>query len=363
MNYIGSKYSLLPFLDKCISSVIGKNTDNQVFCDLFSGTATVGRYFKKKGFRVIANDLQYYSYVLCKQYIENHKHLYFNGIKDEIFPKNEVQNRQNLNDSMINSVCSYLDNIEPIKGFVYTNFCKGDCRDGDDFRLYFSDHNGAKCDAIRIKIEEWYNANKLTHNEYYFLLATLLDNIDRVANTASVYGAFLKKIKSSAQKQFTMKPVEMIYNDMEHTVYNEDANQLIRKIKTDILYLDPPYNQRQYSANYHVLETIARYDNPELKGKTGMRDYSNQKSDYCNKRKVKETFEDLIMNANAKYIFLSYNNEGLMSFKEIKEIMQKRGEYGYFSKEYNRFKADNESNTRRIKTNTTTEYLHYVICR
>lgn len=127
--------------------------------------------------------------------------------------------------------------------------------------------------------------------------------------------------------------------------------------------MDPPYNQRQYSANYHVLETIARYDNPILKGKTGMRDYSNQKSKYSIKREVKKTFEDLIMNADAKYIFLSYNNEGLMSFEEIREIMSKRGEYGSFEKEYNRFKADNESENRHIKTNKTTEYLHYVICK
>mgnify|MGYP003468721641 CR=1 FL=1 len=89
--------------------------------------------------------------------------------------------------------------------------------------------------------------------------------------------------------------------------------------------MDPPYNQRQYSANYHVLETIARYDNPILKGKTGMRDYSNQKSKYSNKREVKKAFEDLIMNADAKYIFLSYNNEGLMSFDEIKEAYAEDG--------------------------------------
>ena len=354
MNYIGSKYSLLQFLDECISEVTKGSEENKVFCDLFSGTANVGKYFKKKGFQIIANDLQYYSYVLCKQYIDNHKPLLFNNIKEEL----SITEDENIKDK----VCSYLDTIDGVEGFVYNNFCKGKHTENEEYRLNFSDENGAKCDAIRQKIEHWHKERKITNNEYYFLLATLIENIDKVANTASVYGAFLKKIKSSAQKTLTMKPAEMIYNDKEHFVYNEDANKLIRKIKTDILYLDPPYNQRQYSANYHVLETIAKYDNPLLKGKTGMRDYSQQKSDYCNKRKVKEVFNDLIMNANAKYIFLSYNNEGLMSFEEIKQIMSKRGKYGCFSKQYNRFKADKESETRHIKTNITTEYLHYVIC-
>jgi len=352
MNYIGSKYSLLPFLDSCISEIT-TNDSNKVFCDLFSGTATVGKYFKKKGFQIIANDIQYYSYVLCKQYIGNHKQLMFDGIKEEV----------HIVKNPIDEVCKYLDSISLIEGFVFNNFCKGNKKEGEEYRLYYSDYNGKKCDAIRLKIETWYIENKITESEYFFLLTTLLENIDKVANTASVYGAFLKNIKKSAQKQFIMQPAEMIYNDIDHKVFNEDANELIRKIKADILYLDPPYNQRQYSANYHVLETIARYDNPILKGKTGMRDYSEQKSDYCNKHKVKETFDDLIMHANTKYIFLSYNNEGLMTFEEIKDIMSKRGVYGCFKKEYHRFKADNESKNRHIKANTTTEYLHYVICK
>lgn len=349
MNYIGSKYSLLPFLYESIEEVV--SNDCKVFCDLFAGTSVVGKYFKQKGFKIIANDLQYYSYVLCKQYIENHSKLHFNGIRNEVDIKNNPTAE----------VCAYLDNLPLIEGFVFENFCKGN--KNEEYRLYFSDYNGKKCDTIRMKIENWHNNNNITDGEYYFLLTTLLENVDKVANTASVYGAYLKKIKNSSQKPFIMKPTEMIYNDQEHYVYNEDANNLIRNIKTDILYLDPPYNQRQYSANYHVLETIAKYDNPQLKGKTGMRDYSMQKSVYCNKRKVKVAFEDLIKNTSAKYIFLSYNNEGLLTLDEIEQIMSEKGEYGYFSVQYNRFKADNESTIRHIKANHTTEYLHYVICK
>lgn len=357
MNYIGSKLSLLPFLDESISKVVKNLPNDATFCDLFSGTASVGKYFKKKGYHIIANDLQYYSYVLSRQYIGNHTELKFNGLK------NIWQNySQDLFTDRTALICAYLDNLQGIEGFVYNNFCKGNHKENEDYRLYFSDENGKKCDVIRTQIETWFVEKKINEDEYYFLLTTLLENIDKVANTTSVYGAFLKHIKKSAQKTLIMKPCEMIYNKNEHNVYNEDANILIHKIKTDILYLDPPYNSRQYSANYHVLETIARYDNPILYGKTGMRDYSKQKSEYCTKAKVISAFEDLIMNADAKYIFLSYNNEGLMSFEDIEKIMSKGGEYGYFEKKYSRFQADTKKH-RNIKANSTTEYLHYVICR
>jgi len=151
---------------------------------------------------------------------------------------------------------------------------------------------------------------------YYFLLASLLESADKVANTASVYGAFLKHFKKSAQKDLVLTSAKFEKNCNTHQVFNEDSNQLIKKIRGDILYLDPPYNQRQYGANYHLLNTIALYDDFETKGKTSMRDY--QRSNYCKKSEVKNNFEDLVKSADFKYIFLSYNNEGLMSFDCIK---------------------------------------------
>lgn len=163
------------------------------------------------------------------------------------------------------------------------------------------------------------------------MIASLLEVVDKHANTASVYGAFLKKLKSSAQKTFDFTPAKLLINDQDHIVYNMDANKLIKQITSDILYLDPPYNERQYASNYHLLETIAKYDNPVIKGKTGLRDYKEQKSEYCSKSSVKKAFADLIQNAKCKYIFLSYNNEGLLSLEDIKEIMSKKGKYGFFT--------------------------------
>jgi adenine-specific DNA-methyltransferase len=180
----------------------------------------------------------------------------------------------------------------------------------------------------------------------------LLESADKVANTASVYGAFLKHTKKSTLKELVLEPANFLENKNSHKVYNQDSNELIKEIKGDILYLDPPYNQRQYSANYHLLNTISIYDEFEPRGKTGMRDYN--RSDYSSKRVVNQSFEELIKNANFKYIFLSYNSEGLMSQDDIKNIMEQYGKYTLKQKKYKRFKTEN----RFHKDNSTLEYLH-----
>lgn len=135
---------------------------------------------------------------------------------------------------------------------------------------------------------------------------------------------------------------------------NEDANSLIKRIEGDILYLDPPYNSRQYSANYHLLNTIADYKSFTPKGKTELREYN--KSNYCSKAKVQHTFKDLIRNARFRYIVLSYNNEGIMPMQTIEQIMTKYGNYQMFQKEHQRFKADKTENKNHL-ADTTTEYL------
>ncbi len=223
------------------------------------------------------------------------------------------------------------------------------------FRQYFSDYNGKKIDAIRQKINEWNIKGRIGEDMYYFLLTSLIESADKVANTASVYGAFLKHLKKSASKKIVLKPAYFDIDGKNHDVYNEDSNLLIKKIQGDILYLDPPYNARQYGANYHLLNTIALYDNFIPKGKTGLREYN--KSKYCSKKTVAESFEELIANADFRYIFLSYNNEGLMTAKEVKEIMSKYGNYTLAVKDYQRFKADKTEN-RNHKADSTREYLH-----
>ena len=331
MNYIGSKYSLLDFLENTISQVTGiKDNSGCVFADLFAGTGVVGARYKEKGYKVISNDIQYYSYVLNKHYIENNK-------------------------PIDTSLLEYLNNLSGKKGFIFHNYCSGSgCG-----RNYFTDSNGMKCDAIRMELENLYVDNKIDEHTYFYFLASLINSIDKYANTASVYGAFLKHIKKSAQKDFKLELLPIV-EGYKGKVYNKDISLLIKDLSGDILYMDPPYNSRQYCTNYHVLETISKYDSPVLKGKTGLREYSAQKSKFCSKRTVLDMFEGVVSNADFRYIFLSYNNEGLMDFDSIEKIMSKYGKYSRFTQEYKRFKADKDEN-RNISSSSTVEYLHCLI--
>ncbi len=352
MNYIGSKKKLLPFLDKCIYEIT--QNDTFVLMDLFAGTGAVGQHFKQKGHAIIANDLQYYSYVLNKNYIENSQVLHFEGLFSEISELQSMEKAQRAG-----YVCHYLNQIEGKEGFIYQNYCSGGTANQDYQRQYFSDENGKKVDAIRQKIATWKENKLIKASEYYFLLASLLEGIDKVANTASVYGAFLKHLKKSAQKTFEMKPAYFEYSQQKQQVFNQNIEDIIQKVQGEVLYLDPPYNHRQYAPNYHLLETIAKYDAPILKGKTGLRDYSQQISKFAQKKAVVAAFEHLIQHTKAKFVFLSYNNEGLLKPEEIKKIMCQRGEYGVFEQTYARFKADKDEN-RSHKADSVNEYLHYL---
>jgi len=152
-----------------------------------------------------------------------------------------------------------------------------------------------------------------------------------------------------------LKPALFKSCNQHNEVYNQDGNQLIKNIKGTILYLDPPYNSRQYGANYHLLNTLSHYQNFVPKGLTGLPDY--KKSDYCKKNLVLKSFEDLIEQAQFKFIFLSYNNEGLMSEEQIKKTMKNYGHYQLEKQSYQRFKAD-KTESRKHKASQTTEYLH-----
>ncbi|ALV95969.1 DNA adenine methylase [Campylobacter jejuni] len=332
MNYIGSKVKLLDFLFESINDILAKsdiNLEQCTFIDLFAGTSAVGKKFKNKVEKVISNDKEFYSFVLAKNYIEN-----------TVKIKRSKELIKELNN---------IAKINPIKGKIYKHYSLG----GGENRQYFSDFNAMKIDSMRIKISEWKYDNFINEKECYFLLASLLESADKVANTASVYGAFLKHLKPSAQKELILLPAEFECTHTKHLVFNENANDLIKKIKGDILYLDPPYNSREYGANYHVLNSIAMYDDFIPQGKTGLRAY--EKSAWCKKNLVFDALEDLIKNADFKFIFLSYNDEGLLSLEQIRQIFEKYGKYDFKSQIYQRFKADSK---RICQQNKTIEYLH-----
>lgn len=320
MNYIGSKLKLSKWIEDVVSKTYNGDIKEAVFADIFAGTGQVARTFKSKVKKVIVNDLESYSFILNSHYIGNTKEI----VEPEI-------------------------DIKAFEGNIYKNFTEYCIIP----RKYFTIENSKLIDGIRNEIDQLLSINKINYNQYYWLLASLIEAADSVANTASVYGAFLKAYKKTALKALNFKLVPYEITNQENDVYQMDANKLVKQISGDILYLDPPYNNRQYGANYHVLNKIVENKEFTSEKLTGLTEYN--KSDYCRPAIVAEVFEDLIKNADFKYIYISYNNEGLIPEKQFKEILQKYGDYELHTKEYKRFKADSK---RFNQAETTFEYLH-----
>ena len=194
-------------------------------------------------------------------------------------------------------------------------------------------------------------------DEYFYLLAGLIEATDRVANTASVYAAFLKHIKKSAAKPLLLERVPVVESSCEHEIHNCEGSCLIGQVACDVLYMDPPYNQRQYCSYYHVLETIARYDRPEVHGVTGLRPYGDQKSDFFVRRRALPALETMVEKTSARHVFLSYNSEGIMEKGEILETVGKYGKVEVLTCDYSRFRADVDRKNRVYKADRVEEYL------
>ena len=328
-NYIGSKKSLINFLDIPISKIVNDNhnSDKLVMLDGFAGTGIVGFSFYNKynNITMISNDLEYYSYIinyslLCVSLTDKLKTIIDNiNIKIKI-PKNKEY--YNL----------VSENYTPL---------------GKDKRMFWTEENGIACDYCKYLIDSLLKKKEINKSEYIFLIASLLSSMDKLANTASVYGAFLKSFKSSAKDSLKLIPLHTnIYNDCSNKTFNCDINSdEILNQSYDIAYLDPPYNQRQYSANYHPLNYIAKYDDKiEIYGKTGLLKSSN-KSKYSQKPNALEALTHLITTLKAKHILLSYNNEGIINFEKIKELLISLGIVILYKKEYKKFKSnENQEN-------------------
>lgn len=301
MRFIGNKTNLL----EKIKEVIDENCadGSQIFCDIFAGTGSVSRYFKQY-YRIISNDLLYFSHILTAATIEN----------------NEIPKFKKLRAQGITDPFAYLETTDcsSFSGFITEEYSPI----GSVGRQYLTEDNARRIDFIRATIENWKKNGFIDTYEYKYLIASLIEGIPYVSNITGTYGAYLKSWDKRAFKRFELIKLSVYNNGSRNICYNEDANELIKKISGDILYIDPPYNERQYLPNYHLLETVAKYDAPVLKGVTGVRPYNNEKSNYCIKKSVKNSFTDLIANADFKHIVISYSDDGLLSEQEIMEILR-----------------------------------------
>lgn len=303
MRYIGSKVNLLKNIEFCISQNI--LTKQESFCDIFSGTGVVARYFKPQ-YKIISNDVLYFSYLIQKSLVENNVIPSFSKLKSEI-----------------GNPFIYLEETElPNElGFIEENYSPS----GKDGRMYFTTENARRIDFIRTTIEQWKNEKKLTETEYYYLLTSLIEAVPSVSNITGTYGAYLKNWDKRAFKKIELPQFSVENNNRQNKAFNEDVFNLVKHISGDIIYIDPPYNSRQYAPNYHVLETIARYDNPVLTGITGIRPYQSQKSVFCSKNEVNDAFVQLVKNADFSHIVMSYSSQGLMSADFIEKTLKDNG--------------------------------------
>jgi len=313
-RYIGSKHKLI----KWIFSIISKECEGSSFADIFAGTGVVSAVAAKHFKKVILNDFLYSNYAIYQAFFGC-------GAWDK---------------SKIDGIIKNYNNIsgEDLENNYFSNYFGG---------KYFS-HNSAKVIGfIRDNIEE--NKNKLTEREYYMLIASLLYAVDKVANTVGHYDAYFKKEYTNGE--FFMKPIDPIKVE-EVSIFREDANLLVKKIKTDVAYIDPPYNSRQYSRFYHVLETLTKWDKPKLYG-VALKPKPENMSDYC-RSSAKIKLAELVKDIDAKYLVVSYNNtydsksnssKNKITLQEIEKILEKKGKTKVFEKEYRHFNAGNTNFT------------------
>ncbi len=344
MRFIGNKENLLDKIDAAIEK---HGVKGESFFDFFSGTTSVARFYKKKGLKIFSSDLLYFSYCLQKAYIENNITPKFGTLI-----RNIKTEKTSLFETPLEKIILFLNNLPPKRGFVYKNYTPGGTRNLKIPRMYFSDENGEKIDAIRIKLEEWFKCGLLNESEYFILLASLIESVPFYANISGVFAAFQKKWDPRAVKPFVLRNISVISGKTENKCFNCDSLSLLEDVDADILYLDPPYNERQYAPNYHLLETIAKYDNPDIKGVTGMRDYTGQKSDFCNKSKAMSCIKKILDKGRFRHLLFSYNSEGLLSKDEIFSVLELYGKVFLEEMDYPRFKSNASTSRTPLK-----EYL------
>lgn len=305
-RYLGSKTKLISF----IHEVVNDNCSNiNSVLDLFGGTGIVGYSFNDEC-SVLINDILKTNIVAYDTFFSN-----------ETIDKNKIEGR-----------LEEYNNVNVTKDNYYSN---------NFADTYLSKNNMRKVGFIRDDIDKQYKNKKINERERSILICSLIYGIDKIANTVGHYDAY-RKNGNLDQKLIMLMPNINDNNNNNNRIYCENSNQLVKNISADLVYIDPPYNSRQYCDAYHFLENVALNKKPEVFGTARKMDRSNLKSKYCTAKAATE-FADLIENIKAKYILVSYNNTGekgnarsnaKISDSQIMEILGKKGEVKVFEQEY-----------------------------
>lgn len=313
-RYLGAKTKLLPLIEDVINDSIQEWNS---FTDLFGGTGVVGNRFNKPGKELIINDL-----------------LYSNIHSYHTFFSPEPYNREKIASIL------HTYNECDVKEDNYFSINYGD--------KYFTIENARKIGYAREHMQELKQKGKVNNREFSILFTSLMYALDKAANTVGHYEAYRKNLDMFNPIRFLMPAMAEDETNRLNKIYQRDANELVREINTDILYIDTPYNSRQYVDSYHLLENLAMWDKPELEGvarkiSSEIRQYG--KSKYCLKS-APEAFDDLIQHANAKLIVVSYSNmaekgDGRSNAKisdvEMISSLEKRGKTISFEQDYKHF--------------------------
>lgn len=303
MRYIGNKTRLLENIENLINE---KGITQGTFADLFTGTGSVADHFKDR-FTIIANDIEKYSSIFAEAKIKNSTVPDFKKFVRE-YRESPFDFFNNIPDNQLTSDGFITQNYTPIGG-----------------RMFFQENNAKRIDFIRYKIDDLISQNLISHDEYIFLLASLLESVMRVSNTSGTYEAFFKTWESRSRKPFKLEPLTMearpVKSPVKNTVYTEDANTLARQINGDVVYIDTPYTVTQYASAYHLLETLALNDDPQLIGKTGRRK-PRKMSEYNRRGKAADQFNDLFRQLNFKHVIVSYSNQSLVPLDKLISIIK-----------------------------------------
>jgi len=353
VRYIGNKTKLLGFIRRTLRA---RGIVSGTAVDPFSGTASVARALKCWGFHVTASDIMEYARIFAKAYVEA------DGAPDF----RTLAGRAGVRHATPAAVIAHLNALPPAPSFVHEHYAPAGAEGRRHGRMYFTAENAARIDAIRTRLEEWRTAGLIDEAGFHHLLAALIEAADRVANTTGVYAAFVKTWQSNARKRLTLR-VPDVTSGRPSRALRTDALELAEQLEPfDLLYLDPPYNTRQYAGYYHVPEIIAQgwFDGPvQTRGKTGLIADGDRRSDWSRSSRAAGAFERLVATARWSHLVMSYSAEGIIPEQTIERVLRAYGRaatYRRYRSRYRRYRSDADSDIRRYHGDEVDECLYCV---